>query len=250
MTDSRDDPKVTPLGDRHDPKLSALYRMTPRDEPPGALDDRILAAARAAAETPERQTRPRWLPVAGGLAASLLVAVLVVQLLPQSQEPAVVASKEESVKAPASQRALEQGQLNSRALNDAVVPSPPAPAAKRSTSAGAPALRSADEPRRETTAPGRIDRPRAPQRMENDAEERAAVGGAASPMEADPIQMPTARDEAFQEIVRLWKAGEKDAATERYRAFRDRYPEFTPRAHDRALVEELDRFGGRTAVSP
>lgn len=85
---------MTPRGphDRLDPEeralADALARTGPHGLPPDALDARILAAARAAA-TPMAATRRRVrMPVVLGIAASLVVAfVLVVQLRPLLDPP-------------------------------------------------------------------------------------------------------------------------------------------------------------------
>jgi len=76
----------------HDEDLSTLYRSTDAVEPPAWLDERIVAAARAAVEPPSvpvvtRLRRPwrRWsMPLA--LAATVVLTVGLVRLVQQSAE--------------------------------------------------------------------------------------------------------------------------------------------------------------------
>ncbi len=82
MTPGRGDGKVLRLPEEHDLHLSALYHQTEAPQPPPGLEQRILNAAREAADevARQRQTR-RGHQVPLPLAALLLVAALLLPLL-------------------------------------------------------------------------------------------------------------------------------------------------------------------------
>jgi hypothetical protein len=89
------------VSEHRDPELSALYRSTAVEEPPIALDERILAAARRSLTTTpprRRSTWVRWLAPMG-LAATVVVSVSVV-LLVERERPDLV-NNELSAPAPA-----------------------------------------------------------------------------------------------------------------------------------------------------
>lgn len=82
MSTGRGDGKVLRLPEEHDLHLSALYHQTEAPQPPPGLEQRILNAAREAAEEAVRQRqarRGRQVPLP--LAALLLVAALLLPLL-------------------------------------------------------------------------------------------------------------------------------------------------------------------------
>lgn len=82
MSPGRGDGKVLRLPEEHDLHLSALYHQTEAPQPPPGLEQRILNAAREAAEEAVRQRqarRGRQVPLP--LAAFLLVAALLLPLL-------------------------------------------------------------------------------------------------------------------------------------------------------------------------
>lgn len=82
MSPGRGDGKVLHLPEEHDLHLSALYHQTEAPQPPPGLEQRILNAAREAAEevVRRRQTR-RGRQVPLPLAAFLLVVALLLPLL-------------------------------------------------------------------------------------------------------------------------------------------------------------------------
>ncbi len=249
MTEPRDDSKVTPLDDRRDPALSALYRQAPQAQPPAALDNRILNAARNAARTPVRQMRPRWLAAAGGIAASLFVAVLVVQLLPHStQDLPTVAAPKKQIEPPVSRQPdRNEQELDSAApMADAIAPAAPAPERKARVLESLGMAK--DEIRSSAPVVERMGKrmERSRQGMPADepagsATESAAVASALAPADTDTrLDQPDDARNVFREIARLWQDGDTAAALERYRDFRQRYPEFVPHEEDRVLLEKLD----------
>ena len=88
-----------------DPELEKLYREHAREEPPSALDAKILAAAHRAVDSGPRKvgeaTRPQrwWMPLAAAAVIGV-VAIGVVQQMPK--EPAIDATSVTSAPAPAS----------------------------------------------------------------------------------------------------------------------------------------------------
>src|SRR6186997_2153095 len=99
-----------------DPKLSQRYRELPREEPPRALDDAILAASRRAVEArPAPLVAPtgrrRWyFPVAA--AAVIVLAVAVVAHVDREQPDAEILTAPASApQAPIPQRREEAPRL-------------------------------------------------------------------------------------------------------------------------------------------
>lgn len=74
---------VTRLPDEHDRHLSSLYRQVPTEEPPPALDTRVLEAARKAAEPQVVESKPKLLKrrVPLSVAAVCLVAAGLIPIL-------------------------------------------------------------------------------------------------------------------------------------------------------------------------
>lgn len=124
MSDQQRPDNVTSLQSHRDAELEALYQQAPKAEPSKALDTKILAAA--------RQAKPRRKPVYpwfAGLAASLMVAVIVVRLVPEVErlDDAVMYESEP----PAAMSApLEQEETLQQAPVRMMSPKPAAPPAK------------------------------------------------------------------------------------------------------------------------
>lgn len=201
-----------------DPKLSQRYRELPREEPPRALDDAILAASRRAVESrPAPLVAPtgrrRWyFPVAA--AAVIVLAVAVVahvdrerpdeEILtssapaPQTQPSAVEDPRAEAPKAAA--RAPKQAAKPSR---PEFTPDPRADSSPPAASAGARA---------------RDDRQPAQSRM------RASI-------EQSP-------ESQLERIARLRTEGKHEEADEALAEFRKRYPDYLLSEEMKAKVEK------------
>lgn len=232
----QDKSKVTSLLDDHDPAISSLYRESAQDMPPGTLDDKILKAAHAALNIPQdapvvQKASRRW-PLLGGLAASVLVGVLAVKLLPYSLQ-----SPESDMKERASLGTSEADRLAQKpfeppaaAISQSLPSSPSVMAEKRiEQDAATPNL--ADE--RETKAERGI--------TAGMAADRAELSKSVSTEMSEKMDAETTsvRDEEFNRIVALWKAGNTAEATARFESFRKQYPDYTPSSADLPVFQAL-----------
>jgi hypothetical protein len=232
----QDNSKVTSLLDDHDPAISSLYRESAQDMPPSTLDDKILKAAHAALNAPHdapavQKSSRRW-PLLGGLAASVLVGVLAVKLLPYSLQSPAPDMKERS-----SIGSLEADSLTQKpfeppaaAISQSLPSSPSAMAEKRIQQDAATAYQ-ADE--RETKAERGIT-----SGMATDRAELSKSVATELPEEMD-AETTSVRDEEFIRIVALWKAGNTAEATARFESFRKQYPDYTPSSADQPVFQAL-----------
>lgn len=157
-----------------DPTLTKAWRAHSREEPPAALDERILAAAhRAAASGPRKlepqATRPQrwWMPLAAAAAIGA-VALGVIQLVPQ--EPTIETTSV-GTPAPPPAAAPDRGAMLAKKQSEAEPAAPPAPALKPKIAAppkGAP-----EPPREKLRAPEPF--PAGPMQQKTES----AVGGLA-----------------------------------------------------------------------
>lgn len=125
-----------------------LARLSPHGEPSPALDARILAAAHAAATTPQRQHPTRRWPLGLGIAASLTLAVGIAWQLRPLQE---ATTYDEAASATA-----VQAQVGAAADSAA------APAERAPADVAAPSRAPVSEPSREATNVRPAPRPVAP----------------------------------------------------------------------------------------
>jgi hypothetical protein len=233
------------MTDERDPKVSDAYRELGAEEPPRALDEAILAAARREAGarpgSPGRGSPNRWYaPLA---AAAVLVLAVAVTLHLQSEQPDIVepvpAAKEAAAPpaaAPPAAKAEVQGNVPSKPAR------PKATAAARpSAPEPFPANRADDARGSAASAAGALSR---------QADERSArdEGAAARAPQAAPAPMMAKRAAAqaelaetpereLERIAELRKRGRHDEADKALAEFRKRYPEFRIPEETRARVE-------------
>jgi hypothetical protein len=250
-----------------DPKVSAAYRALGAEEPPRALDDAILAAARRAAGarpgSPGRTAPQRW--VASFAAAAVLVLAVAVTLhmqieqpdvaqpLPAAKQPATpipsapsAAPAEAESKVPveteAKSAARERRGVGNEAVNEQVKPAKPKAAELSRSSEPEPfparADRAADIPR----APAA---PQAEERASRDAV-ASARAPAAGPAQAQALARGAAAQGNLQadtpqreleRIAELRRQGRHDEADKALAEFRKRYPAFRIPEEMRARVE-------------
>lgn len=180
-----------------DRELSSLYHSADKPQPPAALDDTIRSAAHKAVK-PKRSHAPQWL---GGIAASLITALLVTQLLPTMEQEASLTP--ESLK----------------------VPGPPA----ESAAPGRMRTKDALSPMMPMATEEKFEAERAPVKKQLTQE------GAYTLDEAD-----TAIPGELQAIIDLLDAGKTHEAGQRLKEFRERYPDTDlPETLTRRL-EQLD----------
>jgi len=232
----QDNSKVTSLLDDHDPAISSLYRESAQDMPPSTLDDKILKAAHAALNTPQDapavQKSSRQWPLLGGIAASVLVAVLAVKLLPYSlQSPAPDMKERASLETSAADSVAQQSS------------EPPAAAISRSLP-GSPSVMAEKRIQQEAATANLTDE------QEIKAERGITTGMAADRTELSKsvatemseevdAEITNVRDEEFNRIVALWKAGNTAEATARFESFRKQYPDYTPSSADLPVFKAL-----------
>ncbi len=222
----QDKSKIASLLDDHDPAISSLYRESAQGMPPTSLDDQILRAAHAAVatqeETPTTHKPRRPWPLLGGLAASVLVAVLAVKLLPHSIQspPSVLEERPMLGSSEADSLSPKSAALPTDTAR-AFQPSSPAAALEKPLQQEAPTLNLADESaakaERKSTAG-----------MAADRAENVTPGIATEAPKEMGAESSNIRDDEFNSIVALWKAGKTTEATARFEAFQKQYPDYTP----------------------
>ena len=189
-----------------DAAVSQRYRELAREEPPGALDAEILAAARGEQELRLAPLvaptgRRRWyVPLA---AAAVIVLSVVVTLQLQGERPdPELASGEEVPTSPAPAPAM-QPSMPSRA-----------DAAREAPNKAAVVLRATPE------------KPRAPAPEPAPVAERAPARASGAEATAKLAQDALAPEEWLARIAQMRRDGRHAEADEAYAAFRRRYPEF------------------------
>jgi hypothetical protein len=218
-----------------DPQVSAAYRALGAEEPPRALDEAILAAARR----PRRGWVQRW-SVPLSLAAVVVLSV-VVTLRIQHEQPAPVQEKVLVAKTPDAPPAPAPAapvQIRKEASSAKPVPTPPAApqpfpsalqdkAADQAASAAAPAAGVA-------SAEGSLSR--------RDAEaarmpESGPAPAAARLMAAKPA-LPETPEQELERIAKLRADGRHDEADKALADFRKRLPDYRIPA---AVLERVER---------
>ncbi|MEA3192275.1 MAG: hypothetical protein QOD26_608 [Betaproteobacteria bacterium] len=222
-----------------DSKLSQRYRELPREEPPRALDDAILAASRRAVEARPAPLvvptgRRRWyFPVAAAAVIVLAVAVVVhvereqpdteilapsTTVLETPPAPAAQEPKVEEPKAEAPKRLRKQA-------SPGFTPDPRADSAASAPAAPAPAAPPAAQAER-NEAMGAVAGARESSRDERRSAQMARSSVAPSP-EAE-----------LERIARLRAAGRHEEADKALAEFRKRYPDYRLSEETKAKVEK------------
>ncbi len=250
-----------------DPKLSQRYRELPREEPPRALDDAILAASRrAVAAHPAPLVAPtgrrRWyFPVAAAAVITLAVAVtLHIQRDHPGEEVDAVSPSMQVQETPppaeAPKAAARQAEVPRRAdesmLRAERAPQPFAAAPSADSAgalSGAPAAAPAPAP--EPAAPPAA---RAEQRERNDAATSAGMRRSRDAPPPPPASAPAAKslpgvsagaialqsspEQWLQGIADLRRQGRHEEADKALAEFRKRYPDYRLTDEMRAKVEK------------
>lgn len=218
-----------------DPRVSAAYRALGAEEPPRALDEAILAAARR----PHRGWAKRWsVPVS---LAAVVVLSVVMTLRIQHEQPAPVEEKVLVAKTPSAPPAPAPAapvQIRKEAAAAKPVPAPPAApqpfpsamhdkAAEQAGGAAAPAAGVASVER--SLSRRDVEAARMP--------ESRSAPAAAGLMAAKPA-LPETPEQELERIAKLRADGRHDEADQALAEFRKRLPEykFSP-----ALLERVER---------
>jgi hypothetical protein len=225
------------MADERDSKVSRRYRELGSEEPPSALDEAILAAAR-------RSARQRWYYVFGAAAIMVLAVAVTVQVERQRPDPELVAEAPVPVEPPKAESRLESAPTPKREA-------PPRELARDTSPETAAQARSqvqenntADVQKPEAraeSAPRPMAAPAAPAESRADentlgaASSRGEPGvGARQPSQA---AAPAARARMAEEevesperwlerIVQLRKEGRHEEAEKQLAEFRKRYPDY------------------------
>jgi hypothetical protein len=251
------------MTDERDPKLRSAYRALGAEEPPRALDEAILGAARQSAQPWTR----RWavpLSLAAVVVLSVTVTLRVQHEQPGIEQPAPVRKEEqvarqaaEPVK-PAAEPVARAPQQKSMPRKEAqafpssaqdravaenrvaeAAPARPAAAAAPAPQMEAPALaKRADAPLEVGSAAGSVAAPPAPA--------PAAAAPAMRAMQRDRVaaersggeQRALTPEQELERIAELRKQGKHDEADKALAEFRKRYPEFKIPP---AMLERVER---------
>ena len=256
MADERD-----PTERERDPRVSQRYRELGVEEPPRALDEKILAASRRAIPG-EMRARPaplvvptgrrRWyFPVAAAAVITLAVAVTVQMERQKPEEefnasaPARVMKEEQVASAPAAAEAPKSAPKPARAPQQFTPEPPPtvqAPRAAPPDSQSADALRDLAKSNEQATSAQGARAPEAPAeaRARNDVRRevespRPQAGVMARGALQSNVETPEA---ALERIAELRKQGKHEEADKALAEFRQRYPEYRLTDEVRAKVEK------------
>src|SRR5947207_13733402 len=221
------------MADERDPKLSQHYRSLEPLEPPAALDQKILAAARDAADSPHAPLvapagRHRW--YYGLAAAAVLVFAVALTLHIERDRPDPEAGP------PLRMDRELRGQIKQAPKADTAphaeperapvfAPDPQASAPREAAPASrapAPSPR-ADEQRIRAEQSAATERAT---RSEAQAEKRAARDTAAGPAAAPVAAAPENPDRWLERIADLRSRGRHAAADRELAAFRRAYPDY------------------------
>lgn len=207
-----------------DPKLSRRYRDLPREEPPRALDKKILAASR-------RAVRPRRWTVPLASAAVIVLAVAVVAHIDREPPDAEVVTPQARVletPPPAPARAPAQSRRDQ-------APQPAQKRAQRAEAAGAPAAPASMGEERKA-----IDEIRAARESANQAA-RARAQSAPSPQATTAVsasaRVAPSPEQWLQRIADLRRQGRDEEADRELAEFRKRYPDYRLSEETKAKVE-------------
>jgi hypothetical protein len=232
-----------------DPKLSQRYRELPREEPPRALDDAILAASRRAVEArPAPLVAPtgrrRWyFPVAA--AAVIVLAVAVVAhvdrerpdgeiLASSAPAPEAQPSAVEERKAEAPKAAAEAPRQAAKPAGPQFTPDPRRDSSPPAAAAPAPAPAA---PRREATDDLR-ERDAGGNRALAKSQRRASDSGSVSAGAPVLAQIARSPEQWLQGIADLRRQGRHEEADRELAEFRKRYPDYRLSEEMKAKVEK------------
>jgi len=189
-----------------DQDLSALYQSADKPQPPAVLDESIRAAARKALR-PKRSYAPQWL---GGIAASLIAALLITQMMPTVQQETEILTMPDNIAHPAADLAAPGPELREAA-----------PAAAASDSA----------PQKSMPEPARTGNQQTQVRKKSSALDEADAVLSSEPREKEvpgvlspPLATSTQPGTELQAIADLLDAGKMHEARQRLDDFRKRYP--------------------------
>jgi hypothetical protein len=198
-----------------DRELSALYHSADKPQPPAVLNETIRSAAHKAVK-PKRSHAPQWL---GGIAASLIAALLITQLLPTAEQEAGVSPRLDDAPRPA----MDAIAPSRRGLSeDALAPTAPLPAQKKTATERARASKQLEQ-EKAGMKPAQA-RKKAFARDEADSALSAVPMAEEVRAPAIPQAVPVSPETELQTIIDLLDAGKTREAKQHLDDFRKRYP--------------------------
>ena len=199
-----------------DRDLSALYQSADKPQPPAALDETVRAAAHQAVK-PKRSHAPQWL---GGIAASLIAALLITQLMPTVEQEADISIRQRDMRLPATD-AVEPGlELREAAPAAAAPKSAPLESKPDRARTGNLIMLEKSELKRSQPPEKAAVRDEADAILSSEPMEEEARGALST-----PVVIPTSAETELKNIIDLLDAGRLREAAQRLDDFRKRYPE-------------------------
>ena len=231
------------MADERDPQLSQHYRDLEPLEPPSALDQKILAAARQAAESPRAPLvapagRHRWYYSLAAAAVLVFAIALTLHIDRERPDPEAVPSSavrgeiKQPPRADAAPRAEPQGppaftpDPQPREGRDAA-PASPAPRAQAERSRAEQSGVSAEALRARAAAEARSARDAAAEQQAAAAKQQAAASRLAASSAAAPVAAaPENPDRWLERIAELRSRGRHADADRELANFRKAYPNY------------------------
>ena len=199
-----------------DQDLSALYQSADKPQPPAALDETVRAAAHQAVK-PKRSHTPQWL---GGIAASLIAALLITQLMPTVEQEADISIRQHDMRLPATD-AVEPGlELREAAPAAAAPKSAPLESKPDRARTGDQIMLEKSELKRSRPSKKAAAQDEADAILSSEPVEEEVRGALSI-----PVVVPTSAETELQNIIDLLDAGRLREAEQRLDDFRQRYPE-------------------------
>jgi hypothetical protein len=197
-----------------DRELSALYRSADKPQPSAALDETIRSAAQKAAK-PKRSHVPQWL---GGIAASIVAALLITQLMPTAEQDAGVSPRLHDAPRPAADAAAPSRVLT----EDALPPSAPLTVQKKAAAERARVGKQLEQEKVEMKREQAHDKGFRMDEYDSVLSAEPVAEESRAPAAAQAI--PTSPEAELQTIIDLLDAGKTREAEQRLDDFRKRYP--------------------------
>jgi len=199
-----------------DQDLSALYQSADKPQPPAALDETVRAAAHQAVK-PKRSHTPQWL---GGIAASLIAALLITQLMLTVEQEADISIRQHDMRLPATD-AVEPGlELREAAPAAAAPKSAPLESKPDRARTGDQIMLEKSELKRSRPSKKAAAQDEADAILSSEPVEEEVRGALSI-----PVVVPTSAETELQNIIDLLDAGRLREAEQRLDDFRQRYPE-------------------------
>jgi hypothetical protein len=211
-----------------DPRVSERYRALGREEPPHALDEAILAAA--------RRRRLRWaVPVSIAAVVVLAVGVTLRVQIEERRDAEDIALSPRVMQAPAPADEVARQSRRDSAPAPAAAPPPVALESREQPAREAVAPRAAPAAAAPPIAARKLEAPAGAAADRAEPTGRVGAGVAVGKISAPP-ETPETPEQWLERIGKLRDAGKAREADESLAEFRKRYPDYRMSAAMRARV--------------